>query len=389
MRGSKSSRVAGDVLPAPALRRARLEDVEPLLDLERRCFDSDRLSRRSFVHFLKRGHATLQVAELEGRGIVGYVLVLYHKATALARIYSIAVEPELRGRGVAAALVRFGEDDAERQGCSYMRLEVRPDNTEAIALYQRLGYRKFDVWPDYYEDHEAALRFEKRIRELDPQTGAKIPYYAQTTDFTCGPAALLMALRAVDAAQPANRGEELQLWREATTIFMTAGHGGCGPHGLALAAARRGFAVTMYVNTEQALFIDGVRNAEKKEIMTLVHEKFEAEVAASRIQVRRRDVTQADLLEHIGSGEVPLVLISSFQLTRSKSPHWVVITAMDSQFVYLHDPEVDVELDKTALDHMNVPVQRDAFDRMSRFGKARLRCAVIVGPREGTPASAG
>jgi hypothetical protein len=24
-----------------------------------------------------------------------------------------------------------------------------------------------------------------------------------------------------------NRREELQIWRESTTIFMTAGHGGC------------------------------------------------------------------------------------------------------------------------------------------------------------------
>ena len=37
------------------------------------------------------------------------------------------------------------------------------------------------------------------------------------------------------------RIQEMQLWREATTIFMAAGHGGCSGQGLALAATRRGF----------------------------------------------------------------------------------------------------------------------------------------------------
>jgi hypothetical protein len=51
----------------------------------------------------------------------------------------------------------------------------------------------------------------------------------------------MMAMKALDPAMELNRTLELRLWREATTIFMTSGHGGCGPYGLALSAYRRGF----------------------------------------------------------------------------------------------------------------------------------------------------
>ncbi|MCT7656069.1 peptidase C39 family protein [Oceanimonas sp. NS1] len=91
-----------------------------------------------------------------------------------------------------------------------------------------------------------------------------MPYYRQTTEFTCGPASLMMALSALDATHHTQPDEELQLWREATTIFMTQGHGGCGPHGLALAAHRRGFAVELVLNQDGPLFINSVRSPDKK-----------------------------------------------------------------------------------------------------------------------------
>ncbi|MDE2089748.1 MAG: peptidase C39 family protein, partial [Gammaproteobacteria bacterium] len=37
----------------------------------------------------------------------------------------------------------------------------------------------------------------------------RIPYYRQTLDFTCGPAALMMAMKALDSKLPFNRKLEL------------------------------------------------------------------------------------------------------------------------------------------------------------------------------------
>jgi len=132
---------------------------------------------------------------------------------------------------------------------------VRTDNASAINLYRKLGYRQFGIHHDYYEDHMDALRFEKRLVQSRPDM-ARVPYYEQTLRFTCGPAALLMAMNALDPQMKPSRAQELRLWREATTIFMTSGHGGCGPYGLALSAWHRGFDVEIFVNDETTLLVD-------------------------------------------------------------------------------------------------------------------------------------
>lgn len=64
----------------------------------------------------------------------------------------------------------------------------------------------------------------------------RLPYYNQSTDFTCGAASLLMAMRGLDSDIPFDRVHELQIWREANTVFMGAGHPGSSPYGIALAA---------------------------------------------------------------------------------------------------------------------------------------------------------
>lgn len=108
------------------------------------------------------------------------------------------------------------EQQAVERDCAYLRLEVRPDNVAAIALYERSGYRRFAQVDDYYQDHAPALRYEKRIVEHARQDSRPVPYYQQTLDFTCGPACLLMAMKALQPERSMSRAEELQIWREAT-----------------------------------------------------------------------------------------------------------------------------------------------------------------------------
>ena len=50
---------------------------------------------------------------------------------------------------------------------------------------------------------------------------------------------------------------------------MTSGHGGCHPLGLALAARQRGFSAETWINLQQPLFVDGVRNAVAVAILAL------------------------------------------------------------------------------------------------------------------------
>lgn len=367
------------------IRKAILSDLDALVALENRSFETDRLSRRSFRYLLTKANAITLVAKDKG-GLVGYVTVLFNAGTSLARLYSIAVDETVNGRGTGRALVMAAEQAAIEGECVVMRLEVRRDNAASLALFRRLGYREFGSYRDYYEDHMEALRFEKElVPHLSPEI-ARVPYYRQTLDFTCGPASLLMAMHCLDKNISFERHLEIELWRESTTIFMTAGHGGCGPHGLALAAWHRGFAVEMFLSAAGALFIDSVRSEEKKEVMALVQEQFEQEVRAAGIPVHYRQLGLEEMREAFERGGMPVVLISSYRIYKEKFPHWVVVTGFDERYIYVHDPYVDTEKGKRVTDCMNMPILQKDFVRMARYGKSGLRAALIISKRERTGA---
>lgn len=360
------------------VRPARAGDLDAIDALERRAFDADRLSRRSLRRWLNGDHRAFLVADAGDEGLAGYILVILHRGTRLARLYSIAVDDRFRGRGVGRALILAGEQAAREAGRIDMRLEVRQDNEGAIRLYENLGYVRFGEYEDYYEDHEDAYRYQKRIRQFDPSHWQRpVPWYRQTTDFTCGPASLLIAMQALDEGRVPDRSEELQLWREATTIFMTSGHGGCHPLGLALAARRRGFRAEVWISNKLPLFIDSVRSEEKKHIIELVHQDFVARAKAERIPVHYREVTQDQLTRSLKQGGIPMILISTWLLDGKRVPHWVVLSAFDDDCLYLHDPDPEDGL-QTELDCQYLPIARHDFDRMAQFGRDKLRTAVVI-----------
>jgi ribosomal-protein-alanine acetyltransferase len=361
------------------IRQSQLTDLDELVELEKSSFETDRLSRRSFRHWITTNHRALLVAEV-GKAVVGYILIIYHPGTRLARIYSLAVSTQLRGTGIAKALLLAGEQAANDDGRLYLRLEVSVDNIPAIKLYETLGFQKFGIYRDYYQDHKDALRFQKRIRRYrDTLQHRSVHWLRQTTPFTCGPAALMMAMHGLDRAYQPSQEEEINLWREATTIFMTSGHGGCHPIGLALAAKRRRFSVEVWINQTGTLFIDGVRSEEKKQVVELVDNCFKREAAEQKITIHYANITQDELISAFKAGAIPLILISTFLMDRKKTPHWVVMSGFDDDCLYMHDSDPD-DGRQSELDCQFIPIAREDFDRMSCFGKNRLRTAVIIWP---------
>jgi ribosomal protein S18 acetylase RimI-like enzyme len=356
-------------------------DLTELLRLEKLSFKSDRISRRSFKRWLSHRRRVFLVCE-EGATLCGYILVILRRGTRLARMYSLAIDPEYRGRGLAGRLIVQAEGEACAAGSLYMRLEVEKNNSGAISLYRKLGYRQFGLYQDYYEDHSDALRMEKCIHPFRPAGDSrKIPWISQTTTFTCGPASLMMAMTALDSRYRPSELEEIQIWREATTIFMTSGHGGCHPVGLALAAHHRGFGSEVKVNQRGPLFVDGVRDSNKKRVISLVHESFMAQARAMQLAVHHAEVEQSYLCERFAAGANVLILISSYRMDRRKAPHWVLLSGYDEDCLFVHDPDLEAK-QHTAMDCQHIPISKDEFAAMSRFGGSRLRAAVIVGPRK-------
>lgn len=147
----------------PSIRAAAITDVGHLLALETDAFASDRLTLRSFRHFVRSPTAVLRVIR-DGGAIGGYYLLLFRARSRVARLYSIAVDRRRQGRGLGAALIADAERVAARRGAERLGLEVREDNRPAIALYERLGYAFGGRIADYYADGADARRYEKRLK---------------------------------------------------------------------------------------------------------------------------------------------------------------------------------------------------------------------------------
>ncbi|HSG60780.1 MAG TPA: GNAT family N-acetyltransferase/peptidase C39 family protein [Pseudomonadales bacterium] len=359
------------------LRLAEATDIDALWQLEQASFSTDRLSRRRFKHWISAETGILLVAADGHNRVRAYALIWCHKGTRLSRLYSLAVDQSTRGTGVGRALLLQAEEYAAEQGRLYMRLEVAKTNVAAIHLYEKLGYRVFGEYLDYYEDHSDALRMQKRIAHpVRSETTPQMPWYQQTTKFTCGPAALLMAMASQDENVALTQANELDIWREATTIYMTTGLGGTHPVGLGLAAHRRGYEVDVWINNDSTLFVEGVRSDDKKRLMTVVHQHFMQQAEEEQINLRMAAISQQDIDAALQDGYAVIVLISTYRLDGKKAPHWVAVSGSDKHCFYLHDPDVDE--DQLAIDAQHVPIARDDFDKMTSFGVNRLRTAVAI-----------
>lgn len=360
------------------IRKAKVADIPQLLAVENACFSYDQLSRRNFHWMIKKAHSIFLVIEYKS-ALIGYGLVLINRGTSLARLYSICTLSEYQGHGLASKLISELEVKAsEDEDCAYLRLEVKDNNKSAIKLYEKLGYAKFTEKEDYYDDGRTALCYEKRIRTLKKESRLNVPYHQQGTEFTCGPSSLLMAMGTFNPKLDMTLSTELQIWREATTIFMTSGHGGCGPHGLALSAWRRGYKAELYLSHSNVLFLDSVRTAEKKKIIELVHNDFVKKVSTTNIKVHKKRFTLQDLREVLKKGGIPLVLITTYHFDNNRAPHWVVVTACDDSFVYIHDPDQYHSAHVGVTSRVHIPIPEDQFLKISRWGRDKLAATVVV-----------
>jgi ribosomal protein S18 acetylase RimI-like enzyme len=149
-------------MPAPAIRVARPDDLDALVDLENRCFRGDRMSRRSYAAALHNPRAILLVSGARG-SLLAAAALFFRSNSSAARLYTIAVAPEARGRGLGAALLDACEKTARKRGATALRLEVNIRNKSALALYRKSGYGIRERINRYYEDGSDALRLEKPL----------------------------------------------------------------------------------------------------------------------------------------------------------------------------------------------------------------------------------
>ncbi|WP_339857688.1 GNAT family N-acetyltransferase [Thalassospira alkalitolerans] len=151
------------------IRNATRSDLDGLCALETGSFTSDAISRPGFLRFLRQASARLLVADAGDSGtpnIVGYGLLLLRANTTTARIYSLAISDNWRGKGLGTQLLAGLENLAIDAGCVRIRLEVRAENSTARNLYNRHGYEQIADLPGYYEDGANGIRLQHDLYDI-------------------------------------------------------------------------------------------------------------------------------------------------------------------------------------------------------------------------------
>lgn len=129
------------------VRKARPEDAEGIFAVEKESF-SVPWSLSSIQHELTHSELTMYYV-LEDQGTIAGYAGLWHVLDE-GQITNIALLKPYRGQGDGERLLRVLMEEAWKQDCSTIFLEVRFSNMPALALYRKLGYEVVSVRKKYY-----------------------------------------------------------------------------------------------------------------------------------------------------------------------------------------------------------------------------------------------
>lgn len=146
--------------PAASLvRQATRSDLDAIDALEAASFDADRFPRRNLRRMLAGGRTIFLIAETGGTPS-GYLALSFRSGARVSRLYSLAIAPSARGKGVGAALIARAVAETAHRRLRAIRLEVRESNIVARKLYERCGFILRGRRESYYGDGEAACLYE-------------------------------------------------------------------------------------------------------------------------------------------------------------------------------------------------------------------------------------
>jgi len=132
---------------APQLRTVTDADVDILARLHARAFPQDPWESRALSRLVALPKMHARLAETDGQA-AGFVLALV--VGGEAEILTLCVDPAVRRRGVARALLADLYAAARIARASRVVLEVAADNETARSLYAAEGFAAVGRRPFYY-----------------------------------------------------------------------------------------------------------------------------------------------------------------------------------------------------------------------------------------------
>lgn len=138
--------------PSPwHLRPMELNDIEPILAIERASFPTAWSAKGYERELLENRNAFYTTLSHETAGAVGYAG--YWLLADEVHISIIAVDPAWRGRKLGELLLLNLLFSAYTHPAILATLEVRRSNEVAKALYRKYGFEEVGMRPRYYHDN--------------------------------------------------------------------------------------------------------------------------------------------------------------------------------------------------------------------------------------------
>lgn len=201
-----------------------------------------------------------------------------------------------------------------------------------------------------------------------------VPFYRQTSEFTCGPACLMMAMKFFNPNLRLTRELELDIWREANLVESY----GTSKEGLALAAARRGFEVYTMGKSLRHSFVDVIRDkipSVDNKVLELLYNDTRRKFRAMGLKHITRSISLSAIKSTLRKSHVPILFTSTalFGEKGDPLPHWVVVTGYGEEDWYLNNPLGTSN--QTKVSHKQL---------QNNLGYRGVRCAVVVCEERGS-----
>jgi len=168
-----------------------------------------------------------------------------------------------------------------------------------------------------------------------------VPYYAQSSEFTCGPACVLMVMKHFDSRIEIGRQLEFEVWRQCNMVGIP----GADPYGLSVPLIDAGYEVRL--TTQWRRLVDYKRwrrrvvkhfSSEQAELSLFGMKENQRRAFIRSLPVEYKRPLVADILRGVRGGYVPIALVHMGVVHSLNIPHWVVVTEADEENVVFNDP---------------------------------------------------
>ncbi len=168
-----------------------------------------------------------------------------------------------------------------------------------------------------------------------------VPYYPQSSEFSCGPACVLMVMKHFKPGLEIGRGLEFEVWRQCNMIGIK----GADPYGLSVPLLDAGYEVRLITQRKGIVQYKSWRQRLKRrfssddiELSFFGMRENKRRAFSRNLSVTYKRPIVADIVRGVLNGYVSVALVHMGVIHSLNIPHWVVVTDADEEKIVFNDP---------------------------------------------------